>query len=364
MWPVSPAFLDAVRSPTTNAVRQITTSTGHVLKALSGKVDMDGQRTIQRTCDIEFIPTPTLSTDQIYALLMSPTIEIYVYRGLLIDGAPEMVPLGVFSTDNVDYSGPGTSTVSWHGSDRGKKISRARLTDAYQITAGTTLADAGSAFLRNRWQAMPCDFTNVLEVVQADVVFDAGAESDPWDLARKLFTDHGYDLFVDGAGVCRAKVVPDPATVPADFDFGGTTVRQLLTDAKIRGSFDTTYNGVIVTSDSIDDQPPVRGEAWDDDPSSPTYYLGGMGRVPYFQNSGFLTTVEACEKAARTILARVKGRKEQLSFESIVMPALTPFDVVTAQVNSRSARRVLDQLTVPLLAAESMPGTTREVNIT
>jgi hypothetical protein len=363
MWPVSPAFLATLRQPSMIAVTQVVASDGTPLAVVAGSVDMDSRRAITRTASgFEFTPTADLSAGDVYDLLMQPGVEVSVSRGLLVNGTPELVPLGVFSTDTAAKPATGAITVKWSGSDRSKKIARARFTDAYVIPAGTPLAQAGADLLASRWSLTPVDFSTVTATVGAQVVFDAGAESDPWASAKSLFADHGYDLAFDGTGTARALPVPDPSTIAAAFDYGAGETNLVL-DGETQGTFETTYSGVIVTGEGTDLAAPVRAEVWDDDPNSPTYYLGRFGKVPYFYSSPVLTTVGACEAAARTILARVKGRKSQFSWAAVVNPALVPLDVVTMQVRGESSRSVIDKLVVPARAADAMSTSAREVTV-
>ncbi|MDP1877972.1 MAG: DUF5047 domain-containing protein [Actinomycetota bacterium] len=363
MFPVTAGFLAALREPEMKSAVLITTRDGIRLAATTGSVDMDARRSIGRTADLELTATDTLTAAQVYDLVMTPGVEITVHRGLIVDGVAELVPLGVFATDNAVKPRAASGSVPWAGSDRSKRIARARFTDAYPISAGTSLAAAGTALLQSRWSGTPVDFTNVLDVLAADVVYDAGAESDPWKEAVALFADHGYDLAFDGLGVARALPVVDPSTVDAVFDFGSGE-SNLVTGGETEGTFEFTYNGAIVTGEGTGVAAPVRGEAWDDDPASPTYSLGAFGRVPYFQQSSILTTTAMCELAARTILARVKGRRQTVRWPSIVNPALTPLDVVTTTVDAGRSRLVLDKMRIPLRASEEMTSIAREVTVT
>lgn len=358
MFTVSSGFLTALRAPSMTSVTTITTSTGATLFAQGGSVEMDSRRGIGRTCNLELGPTDVLDLDAVYALITSPSVEVTIARGLMVNGVAELVPLGVFSVDTIKRN---RRTIQMQGSDRSKKISRARFTDAYTITAGTTLADAGTALLQSRWSQMPCDFGNVTDTVQVGLTFDGGANSDPWAQARNLFADHGYELVVNGSGIAKAVTVPDPAKVAASFDFGiGET--NLVTDPQASTSFEQTYNGVIVTGEGSGVTTPVRGEAWDTDPTSPTYYQSGFGLVPRFYSSPLLTTSDMCVKAAQTMLAKSKGRVQQFEATAVVNPALEPLDVVAAAMVGVSSRYVVDKLTMPLRAAEPMKFLARETS--
>lgn len=361
MYAVTSGFLSQLREPSMRVAVTVTASTGATLGAVSGQVEMDSRRGITRTCSLELTATDDLSIADVYALVMTPGVELTVKRGLLVKGVVEYVPLGVFSTDTAKKPARGTGTVSWSGSDRAKKISRSKFTDAYQIAAGTSLATAAGALLTSRWAQVQYDFTNVAETVATQVVFEAGSSADPWDQARKLFADYGYDLHFDGDGFARATVIPDPATQPAVFDFGSGDT-QLVLDGETNGTFEQTYNGVIVTGEGSGVTSAVRGEAWDDDPNSPTYYLSGFGLVPYFYSSPLLTTAAQCTVAAQTMLAKVKGRVEQFSWPAVSNPALEPLDIVTVNLGTRLSRLVLDKVTVPITAAEPMTCIARETS--
>lgn len=359
MYPVTAEFLTALREPSIRAAVSITASNGATLLAVSGRVEMDARRSITRTCELELIPTDDYDVDALFALVMTPSLEITVSRGIVVGNRTEFVPLGVFSTDQASKT---DETVTWAGSDRSKKIARARFIDTYQIAKDTTLAAAGTALLQSRWSFTPVDFTGVDGVLGATVNFDAGPESDPWQQARDLFAEFGYELSFDGRGVARAVPVPDPATVPSVFDLGSGEDNLVLT-GETDGNFEGTYNGVVASGEGTEIETPVRAVVWDDDPTSPTYFQGGFGLVPRFYSSPLLTTVEQCEKAAATILSKAKGRQQGLAVSSIVNPALEPFDVVTANVYDTPVRFVIDKVSVPLRASEAMTIEARETSV-
>lgn len=369
MYAVTEGFLSELRSPSsivaTRVVAVDQNDNATPLRVAGGAVTMDAGRSIIRTCSLELTATETMSIDEVFALVMSPGIEVRVQRGITFsDGSPdELVPLGLFSTDSATMSRRVTGAISWSGSDRSKKIARARFTSPYQIAAGTSLAAAVTALLQSRWQYTPVNFSNVSATINAAIVWEAGPNSDPWKEARGLMADYGFDLNFDGSGTARAQPVPDPATSPAVFDYG-TGETNLVTDATISGSLDNTYNGVIATGEGTGVTTAVRAVVWDDNPASPTYYLSGFGQVPYFYTSPQLTTAAQCELAALTILARVKGRAQGLSWASVVNPALEPLDVVTATLRGSTSRVVIDQLTVPLKASDSARAVARETAVT
>lgn len=360
MFSVSSAFLTALRSSSMVMSVQVTASNGTTLSVTGGSVSMDARRSITRTAQLELVATSMLTVAQIYALVMTPNIEITIKRGLkLADGSIEYVSLGVFSTDSATVNRATGGVVSWNGSDRSKKISRARFTDPYKIAAGTTLATAVGNLLTSRWSQVTTNFSNINDTITAQIVFEAGEASDPWDQARSLCADYGYDLNFDGLGTARMVAVQDPASVSAAFDFGAASTN-LVMGGETSGDFDGTYNGVIATGEGTSVASPIRAEAWDTDPASPTYYLGGYGKVPLFYSSPLLTTTAIATAAAKLLLAKLKGRQEGLSWPSVVNPALEPLDVVQLTLKGTVYKVAIDQITIPLKASEAMTATARQ----
>ncbi len=363
MYPVSSAFLEALRSPSMRIASKVVASDGTVLLVESGSVTMDSTRNITRTCELDLLPTATLSLDQVFDLVMQPDVELQVYRGLYVNGTPEYVSLGVFSTDTASMPQGVQGRIRWSGSDRSKKITRARFTDPYQITSGTALATAVQTLLQSRFADVQVDFSAVVDTVTANLVFEAGASSDPWQSARDLMSDYGYDLNFNGDGLARAVVIPDPAEDVADFDFGSGDTN-LIVGGDISGTLENVYNGVIATGEGTGITTPTRGEAWDMDPTSPTYYQGGFGASPLFFTSPLLTTTDIAQTAATALLAKLKGRLKKMSWPAVVNPALEPLDVVNVNFGTTTSKVVLDTITIPLNASEAMQASAREVSIT
>lgn len=341
-------------------VTRIRTLSGIELGVENGSVTMDSRRAVARSADLTLTPTSDMSAAEVYALVMTPSIELFIERGLLVDGEAEYVPLGVFSTDSAKRSLDTSGTVSWTGSDRSKKIRRARFIDPYSIASGTSLATAGQALLEDRWSQVECDFTNVNQTIGAAIAYEQGSDSDPWQSAQSLFLDHGYVLGFDGNGVARA--VPVTATTGALFSFGSGET-SLIPSADLEGSLEDVYNGVVASGEGSDVTTAVRDVVWDTDPLSPTYYLGPYGKVPYFYSSPLLTTEAMCTSAATTMLEKIRGGSEALSWNAVVNPALEPLDCISATLEDTERLYVLDRLTVPLKASDSMPAAARETRI-
>ena len=369
MFPVSATFKSEIVSGVqTSVIRAIVTlgaDTLGELEILSGSVSIDGRRDgALRTLSLSIAPNTSA-----WQWLTAYGAEIKCWRGIAYaDGTQELVPLGVFVIDaDLERAADGSITVN--GADRSQRISRARWTQPYNVAAGAEITTTIRDLLRDRWPAVPWFLDAVVSppsygTVAAALAYLPEASSDPWKDARELAASLSYDLYFDGNGVASLRVIPDPLTSPIDATYY-TGELSIVLGETLKASLATVYNGVIATGEGAEIDPPTRGEAWDDLPSSPTYRYGPLGQVPTFYSSPLLTTSAAATAAAASILARVRGRVEQVAWSMIVNPAHDALDVIeledTSTTPSSVRRFMLDQITIPLAVTEAMSATAREI---
>ena len=366
MYPVSDAFRRAVVGCDQRAIVRVTVELdGSELGALpftEGSVDCDGTRDgALRSLSLAVSPHPDA-----FAWLATAGAEIVVARGLVLpDGTEELVPLGVFVLDaDLEETEEGTITVS--AGDRSRRISRARWTDPYTVPVGTAVGDALADLLRACWPDCPIgtSLATADKLTGAKLAYLDGADSDPWKDARALAASAGLDLYFDGDGMVQVRDTPDPESDPACWIYAAGDEAVVLGRTR-RAVLTRQYNGVIVTGEGSGVAVPRRGEAWDEDPNSPTYADGPMGRVPLFYSSPLLTTQAAVDSAAETILARVRQPIEQTSFTLLPNPAHEAFDVVEFTEADGTVRRyMLDVVGIPLDAGGSLTATAREAAVT
>lgn len=336
------------------------------LSLAGGSVTADGRRAVMRDASLEFAPSGGLSLEEAYDLLVTPGLELAVRRGFaLADGTRLMADLGRFVPDEPQWRrGAAGESLQTTATDIAVKVQRARWSDPYVIAAGTSLASALAELLLDRYpparHALTADL--VPETLGAQVVTEAGEGSDPWQDACRLAGSFGYALYPDPAGTVVAKAVQAPTAGAPAFVFArGSTA--IVTEHTRSSPLARTYNGVIATGEGTGTDAPVRGEAWDENPASPTYRHGPFGQVPCFYSSPLLTTVDQCEQAAAKILATCLGRVEQLSWSAAAHPGLQPFDTVRVEQADGSMRAyVLDCVTIPLGVGETMTAVAREVS--
>jgi hypothetical protein len=163
--------------------------------------------------------------------------------------------------------------------------------------------------------------------------------------------------------VARTAPAPtlDPAVSAFTFARGATAITTQQSRVAV---LQNTYNGIVVTGESPDITEPVRGEAWDTNPASPTYYLGPFGKAPKFYTSTFITTQNQAQGAADSMLAAVLGHAERLEWSQVVHPGLSPFDVVLVELAAGVLTPfILDALTIPLAVGETATATARTITV-
>lgn len=337
-------------------------------------------------------PVPRL----IYGYNSATTVisRVTLYRAKITDPTPrvanleirvatdssqnELVSLGVFyitSTDiqlsggsgtgsggsggggsGVTGSGGGSTggglTIQISGVDQSRQVSRNTWQDVYYIAANTNYATAIQSIIDNRLPGLAYNFQST-PMKTPKIVLGTQLGNDPWQDAQDMATAIGFQLFFDAAGVCTLREVPNPATGQSVWTFSDSanpTIAQLdrtLTDQ-------TTYNYVIVYGESVDNAVPVQAVAFDNDPNSPTYYLGPYGIVSTTFQSPQITTTAQAQQAANALLLAVKGASENVALTVVPNPALEPGDVVTVNVSDAqvSGTFLINDLQTPLSAAQ------------
>jgi hypothetical protein len=333
------------------------------LSLTGGSVSADGRRSTMRTATLEIAPDSSYTHEQMYTFLSTPGLELRPRRGVMYaDGEIETKPLGCFVIDELSFAETAAGTqLSAQCSDVSVRIQRAALVDAYQMTAGDALAEVVITALQDRYAPVSVGFTasTVPDDLAASVVLGLGSSSNPWSELQAIMAAHGWLLYIDADGVVQA-------TAPSSPDFATPTyiyargAAALVTERTRNLPLEAAYNGVIVSGEGSGVATPVRGETWDSDPRSPTYYLGPFGQVPKFISTPLVTTEAQAVAVATLNLALSTGRRDEFSFVALVRPELAPLDVVGMErADGGSDVYVIDQVTTPLSPTGTQSATTR-----
>jgi hypothetical protein len=313
------------------------------------------------------LPYSYAALSDVAATYAALALESPTYGGLEREGTviavDEEVPLGVFLLTEFDAVDNGTEIrLSVQGEDRARRISRNRWTGPYRIASGTTAVSAIRGILEDRWDDVEVVTATSSTATVGAAVLGQETDNDPWADARRIAQAAGLDVYFDADGRAVIADVESVEGATADFEFT-VGADGLLLALRRSVNANTTYNGVIVTGEGTSADP-VRAEAWDEDPTSPTYRYGPFGQVPRFYSSSLITSAASAQATAESILRKATGLAEGIEWSTIVDPAVQAGDV--AKVVDEAARvnrvMVIDAVTVPFDVSGSMSAVGRTVS--
>lgn len=328
MWISSPAFWEALAAPSRRwATRVEVLSGGEYVDELdvvvSGKVSLDSVA-VRRSADVELVdPHGTLTPAKATDLLAPRGTELRLSRGLqLADRTWEYVPLGVLGVADPEVeSQSGRTRISLSAHDRVDAVRLRRFVAPYVIGAGTPTHSAISGIITQMLGPSQLQRIERTGATTPALVYEA--LSDPWDAVRDLARADALVAFFDPVGTFA--VTRDvPTRTGVRYEPGPAS-----TFRKVKRSMtsETTYTGVRVSIEHPD-LPPVVVLVWDDDPTSPTYYLGPLGPRPYGFSSPAITTEAQAIAVAQTILARVTRMPQEAELETVGHPGHEVGDIV------------------------------------
>lgn len=309
-------------------------------------------------------PTPRVSNLEVRVATDSSNDEL-VSLGVFYITSTEITMSGGSGTGSSGSGGGGSGvtgsgggstggalSILISGVDQSRQVSRNTWQDVYYIPANTNYATAIRQIIDNRLPGLQYNFQST-PMKTPKIILGTQLGNDPWQDAQDMATAIGFELFFDAGGACTLREVPNPATGQSVWTFtdqANPTIAQLdrtLTDQ-------TTYNYVIVYGESVDNTVPVQAVAFDNDPSSPTYYLGPYGIVSTTFQSPLITTTAQAQAAANALLLAVKGASENVALTVVPNPALEPGDVVTVEVGDAqiSGTFLINDIQTPLSAAQ------------
>lgn len=333
------------------------------LKVENGFVRVDGGRDIRRRFTSRLIDytgtlTPREATDLLHPLARN---EFRAYRGVVFGPDDyELVPQGVFDMSDVSISDSKEGfRMEVQGFDRARDVQRRRFVTNYHIPAGSNYGDAIQNMISNQRPGTAFAFDDVVYVTP-DLTFGGNENTgggNAWDAGQKMAKSIGHDLYFDVDGVCRLKPVTslDSAFVHWHYHEAEDEPSQLLyVDRKL--SDEETRNHIIVFGQSTSNDVHVKGEAWDDDPNSPTFIDGPFGDIPGFERSEFIRTTDQANEFARAVLARKIGIEETVRITSIVHPGHEIGDIIHIKRDRSGvdSNYIVDQFTMPLEASQAL----------
>ncbi|MFF5973749.1 DUF5047 domain-containing protein [Streptomyces sp. NPDC012769] len=301
------------------------------LPAVEGQVDVDRTAAVRRKLSCQCIDPLGVLTPRTEGEVLTPYgTELRAYRGVrYTDGTEEVCSLGVFrlSKSTISDNNAGSPVIQLEGYDRSRTIARDKFKVPYTIASGTNAMTALKNIVKQTFADAVFNTITSAVATTSPLLYEAG--DDPWEAIFALARSMGCEAYFDAEG--RMTVLPpgDVNALPSpDFTYvegEGNTMIDLGREYNDEG----VYNGVIVTGESIGDQhPPVRGEAWDMNPTSPTYRFGPYGEVPLFITDNLAKTNDQCQAIAKAQLDLILGAAARLAITGIVNPSYECGDIV------------------------------------
>jgi hypothetical protein len=210
------------------------------------------------------------------------------------------------------------------------------IAETILLTAGRSLNFAGIRFLG-------VTLTN----------YFVDIDKDPVAIVGQLLEGYGYEMIMSLVGDCIIRKIPGEPSNSLSTNIDNIVLGQQVVTAR-RGA-----NHIIVLSSVGGSSGQARGDAYDLDPKSPTYFNSSYGDVPETYTVNGLTSSAACEAAARAIAAKKFKRQATHAYPCIQIPKMDLGDGFTAH----SYRYTADQISYSLVANRPMYLTGRGVHV-
>lgn len=319
------------------------------LVVTGGQVVADSTASTRRRCNLTLAdPTGEVTPENASSLLTPFGTEIRIHRGLWVDGVETLWPQGVFRFDEVRITRDRELSIA--GYDRSERVSANPWLTPYIVTEGTVVSAAIQDLITDRDStASYGDWHSTAETTPG-----LALDGDPWQEARELARSIGCDLYLDPLGRYALTEVPDPDSDPVVWHFleGEDNIaldlNREMSARTVDG--DRVPSRVAVWADSSALLEPLLAVAVDDDPTSPTYYLGPYGTVTRQITSTVVTASTQAQTQADAELRRHKGGTEVVDITCSPHPGLDVGDVIEAleSQTKTDSRYVLDRTTLPL----------------
>lgn len=331
--------------------------TGTDLPVISGSIEIDATADIRSSGTLEVIGDwPTAQN-----LSLAPYgAEVFVSRG--IDRGANGVlwaPLGYFRISEVSQADAANGPLKLTLDDRMATIIDSRYRQPRQWLTGTTVREIVEDAVLTIYDdaVIVFDDDSDLSTIGRSLI----VEESRYEVLLTLAEGLGKVVYWDELGQLVFRTVPeedDPIwTVKAGP--GGAMVKAGRSLSRVG-----IYNVVVVTGEGADDIPPVRAEARDSQPSSPTFFDGPFGRVPRFYSSPFITTETQAQNAARNLLKQSLGAPYDVGLSAIPNPAVRPYDVLRVVYNDGNRElHVVQRATIPFNVSDPISIATRESTV-
>lgn len=318
-----------------------------------GSVSVDSGSQVRRTLRLT-IADPSLDPGIDADSTLSPfSTELRVQRGVRYpNGDIEWVPLGWFRLDSVSAST--SAQVQVTGVDRAAYVQDSRF---LQVEAANTSNTIPTEIARLINAVLPS--VTVTDLTGSTATTPAAFwQEDRWGAINELAQSIGGSVYFNPDGNAVIATTPAITNTPVWWVDAGES--GVLLDISAESTREGVYNAVVASGEASGDIAPVVATVTDNDPASPTYWLGPFGQKPRFYVSPFITTTAQATSAATSLLNRVRGLSRQLRLSMLTNPALEAGDVIRIRFPDGSTEaHLIDSVDVPLDAESASSLSTR-----
>ena len=333
-----------IRDPATGGV--VADSATGALLVERGAITDDWTRPHRRTLALT-ITEPANNPELRKMLSVRGGYDLAPYTGWRhSDGSIEEWPQGVFRISSSPRRKSADPGVPWTvtATDWSRRVARAGYSARYSIPKNTNVVDAIVGIVTSRIgdvnvQGCNCAyFTPRLNYTPAD---------DPWAAITLIADGHGLDVYFDSN---NDLVIRDRPTVTdtADLTVNASTVA--VADAAVREDDETFANVVTVIATNPALLFAISATARDDNPQSPTYYLGPVGQHTRKIDNNTIFSTAAAQAMADAELGKAIGSDAELTLTSIpthVLEAGDRIDITEPDLGI-AERAVVDRVVHPL----------------
>lgn len=383
MWPISAACAQALRgSHTRTPVIEVFNGFGPMIASSYStpriQLEHTGEIRVDRTAKhVRMLSATLIDIDGTFAPAVSqpivdplrrPQMQVYFRIGwndpATGTAMTEDIPAGRFTITRTKDSEIGAgSEITIEGTSRSSSaIEQNTWLAPYNVPGVVGYDGAIRAALVDRslpgWQQV-FRFETSLTDTPIGMVFDG--VTDPWTELQQLAVTDGKELFDDQVGAFVLRTAPVAAGAAPVWAYDESVTSPRLRNTLSRDTDGTTiYNGVMLGSSGpwlpFADLVSVK---WDEDPTSPTYYLGSFGRHPLRIDNFAAATQEQNDAACIAKFNDTIGVAEQIDAEALPNPAHDPGDIVTVASAATGLNdvAVLQSFTLPFDVTTSMPFT-------
>jgi hypothetical protein len=271
------------------------------------------------------------------------------YRGIESIGVAERFQMGEFRVDELTRDETGVIQLTGAGLE--SYVIDARFIRPRTPPKGTSTI----AFIVTLIQeALPSVPIRILATTDRLITATAPWDSERWDAITALADSVNAEVFCNANGEFVIADAPDlvnqaPVYLINEGDEG------VLIHRKTKDTRDQVYNAVSSSGSSSDPNVlPVWGWAYDNDPTSPTYYFadplqGGFGQVPRFYESQFFNTDAQAQRVANNLLAQSLAANSTITFNTVPLGFLEVGDTVTVElIDATYENHLIQKSTVTL----------------